>query len=81
MCLMGAASQVGGGPQLSLRGFKKIACSSAAAAGRPGFFCDYVASIASGNAMTAPMFDRFGTEATTARFVRSSGTWLFMPSK
>jgi hypothetical protein len=81
LCLMGAAGQIGGGPQLSLRGFKKIACSSAAPAGRPGFFCDYASSLASGNAMTGPIVNRFPGEVNTARFVRSSGTWLFMPTK
>jgi hypothetical protein len=80
MCLFGSASQIGGGPQMSLRGFQKIACASAVAVGRPGFFCDYVVRLYTGNAMMAP-FNRFSGEITTARFVRTRGQWIFLPPK
>jgi hypothetical protein len=80
MCLAGGISQMGGGPQMSLRSFEKIACASAAAMGRPGFFCDYVVRLYSGNAMMAPL-NRFSGEITTARFVRTRGQWIFLPPK
>jgi hypothetical protein len=78
LCLGGMAAGTGGGPQISLRGFKKIACSSAASAGRPGFFCDYVSSLSTGNQMMAPIFNHAGGEVVTARFVKTSGVWIFM---
>jgi hypothetical protein len=31
--------------------------------------------------MTAPLVNRFPGEVSTARFVKSSGTWIFMPSR
>jgi hypothetical protein len=80
-CLMGKMGQVGGGPQLSVRAFQKIGCASAAAVGRPGYFCDYAIQIVTGNATTAGMINRLPGEVTTSRFVRSSGTWLFLPTR
>jgi hypothetical protein len=80
-CLMGKMGQVGGGPQFSVRAFRKIACASAAAVARPGYFCDYAIQVVTGNAMTAGLINRLPGEVSTARFVRSSGTWLFFPTR
>jgi hypothetical protein len=79
LCLGGTLAGVGGGPQLSLRGFRKIACSPAVAVGRPGYFCDYVTDLVTANPQTAPIVNRFGGAMATARFVRSGGSWIFLP--
>ena len=80
-CLMGKMGQIGGGPQMSIRLFRKVACTSAAPAGRPGFFCDYSARLETGNQMLAGMINRLPGEDSTGRFVKSNGVWLFFPSK
>jgi hypothetical protein len=80
-CLIGSLGQVGGGPQYSMRAFKKIDCSSAASAGRSGFFCLYAYQIGTGNSMMAPLVNRLPGEINEARFVQSGGAWLFLPTR
>lgn len=79
MCLVTGAAGAGGGPQLSLAGFEKVACVSAAPSGKPGFICDMIAKMQTGNAMTRSMFEAVGASVTTRRFVRRSGRWMVMP--
>jgi len=75
-CLLGSASQVGGGPQLSLRTFAKVACVPAK--NRPGFYCDYSVDLQSDNNYTKSTFDLLGSEIITRRFVHSNGEWLIV---
>lgn len=81
MCLGASMAGAGGGPQISLASFRKIACVSAAPSGKPGYICDVTTRLKSGNAMTRSMFDAVGGSVSTHRFVKTGGRWLVMPSK
>ncbi|MFZ5593246.1 MAG: hypothetical protein ACOY4D_03090 [Pseudomonadota bacterium] len=81
MCLGASMAGAGGGPQISLAGFHKIACVSAAPSGKPGYICDVATRLKSGNAVTRSMFDSVGGGVSTHRFVKTGGRWLVMPSK
>lgn len=77
-CLGASMAGAGGGSQISLAGFRKIACVSAAPSGKPGYICDVVTRLQSGNAMTRSMFDAVSASVSTHRFVKTSGQWLVM---
>lgn len=81
MCLGASMAGAGGGPQISLAGFRKIACVSAVPSGKPGYICDVTTRLKSGNAMTRSMFDTMGGSVSTHRFVKTHGQWLVMPSE
>jgi hypothetical protein len=79
MCLMGGAVSASGGMGMSIAGFEKIACVSAAPAGKPGYFCDYTMRIVTSNPTLGSIMNRFGGETATARFVKSKGIWRVIP--
>lgn len=74
-CMMGTLGTIGGGPQLSVRSFRKVAC--APALNRPGFLCDYVVALKSGNPTMQSILNMVpGGELITRRFVQSGDGWL-----
>lgn len=78
LCLMGSAAQAGGGSQLTVTAFRKIACEKAA--GRPGYSCDYIVRATSANPLAQALLQAAPEEIANARFVRSAGRWMVIPN-
>lgn len=79
VCLMGQMMSFGGGLQLTIREFSKVACVSADSRGYPGYFCDFAMHINSGNSELSWINRIGGGEVTTGRFVSTRGLWIFIP--
>lgn len=77
-CLFGKSMQAGG-QGVGIGSFQKIACVSAAAQGKPGFFCDYAIRMSANNDVLGPIVNSSTGSMNTARFVKSANGWLYFP--
>ena len=74
-CLMGMAGGMGGGPQLSLGGFEKIACVKQG--GGPTFRCNFAAQLSSANPIFGPTVNRASGEVINGYFTPRGSEWIY----